>query len=116
MSGKEAAIEAVTPGGARDWTGTLYLLYHTLVCPSPITVSTYCIQKYKKNKITTVVVFTVSHAYSPESHLHIQKLYIYIYQSECRTSTSVLAQQNAEDHCLLLLYLHGLKTRAKLYA
>ena len=38
-----------------------------------------------KNKTTTVVVFTVSHTYSPESHLHIQKLYIYIYQSERRT-------------------------------
>ena len=32
-----------------------------------------------KNKTTTVVVFTVSHTYSSESHLHIQKLYIYIY-------------------------------------
>ena len=37
----------VTPGGARDWIGTLYLVYQTLVCPSLITVSTYCIQKYK---------------------------------------------------------------------
>ena len=33
----------VTPGDARDWTGTLYL--QTLVCPSLITVSTYRIQK-----------------------------------------------------------------------
>ena len=31
----------VTPGGARDWTETLYLLYQTLVCPRLITVSTY---------------------------------------------------------------------------
>ena len=37
----------VMPGGTRDWTGTLYLLYQTLVCPSLITVSTYRIQKYK---------------------------------------------------------------------
>ena len=35
-----------------------------------------------QNKTTTVVVCTVSYTYSPESHLHIQKLYIYIYQSE----------------------------------
>ena len=28
-----------------------------------------------QNKTTTVVVFTVSHTYSPESHLHIQKNY-----------------------------------------
>ena len=35
-----------------------------------------------QNKTTTVVVFTVSHTYSHESHLHIQKLYIYIYRSE----------------------------------
>ena len=32
-----------------------------------------------QNKTTTIVVFTVSHTYSPKSHLHIQKLYIYIY-------------------------------------
>ena len=32
-----------------------------------------------QNKTTTVVVFTVSHTYNPESQLHIQKLYIYIY-------------------------------------
>ena len=35
-----------------------------------------------QNRTTTVVVFIVSHTYSPESHLHIQKLYIYIYRSE----------------------------------
>ena len=38
-----------------------------------------------QNKTTTVVVFTVSHTYSPESHLHIQKLYIYIYRSKSGT-------------------------------
>ena len=32
-----------------------------------------------QNKTTIVVVFTLSHIYSPESHLHIQKLYICIY-------------------------------------
>ena len=78
-------IVHVTPEGARDWTGTLYLLYQTLVCPSLITVSTYRIQKKIQNKTTTVVVFIVSHTYSPESHLYIQKLYIYIYRSERRT-------------------------------
>ena len=31
----------VTPGGARDWTGTLYFLFQTLVVPSLITVSKY---------------------------------------------------------------------------
>ena len=38
------------PGSGREtiyWTGTLYLLYQTLVCPSLITVATYRIQKYK---------------------------------------------------------------------
>ena len=76
----------VMPGGARDWTGTLYLLYQALVYPSLITELTYRIQNLQ-NKTTTVVVFTVSLTYSPESHLHIQKLYIYIYiyQSERRT-------------------------------
>ena len=39
--------------------------------PSLITISKYRIQKYKI-KTTTVVVFTVSYTYSPESHLHIQ--------------------------------------------
>ena len=35
-----------------------------------------------QNKTTTAVVFTVSYTYNPESHLHIQKPYIYIYKSE----------------------------------
>ena len=38
-----------------------------------------------QHKPTTVVVFTVSHTYDPESHLHVQKLYIYIYRSKRRT-------------------------------
>ena len=38
-----------------------------------------------QHKLTTVVVFTVSHTFGSESHLHIQKLYIYIYRSERKT-------------------------------
>ena len=38
-----------------------------------------------QNNTTTIVVFIVSYTYSPESRLHIQKLYIYIYRSERRT-------------------------------
>ena len=41
--------------GALNYTGTLYLLFQTLVGPSLITQSKYHIQ----NKTTTVVVFTV---------------------------------------------------------
>ena len=62
------------------WTGTLYLLFQTLVVPSLITVSKYRIQN--TNKTTTALVFTVSYTYSLESHLHIQNIYIYIYKSE----------------------------------
>ena len=40
-------VMAITPGGARDWTGTLYILFQTLVIPSLITVSKYPIQKKK---------------------------------------------------------------------
>ena len=42
-----------------------------------------------QNKTPTIVVFTVSHTYSRESHLPIQKLYIYIYRSERRTYSDV---------------------------
>ena len=67
--------------GARNYTGTLYFLFQTLVFPSLITESKYHVQRYK-NKTTTVVVFIVSiYISSPKSHLHIhiQKLYICIY-------------------------------------
>ena len=41
--------------GARNYTGTLYLLLQTLVIPSLITESKYHIQRYK-NKTNTVVM------------------------------------------------------------
>ena len=46
-----------------------------------ITISYTTIQ----NTTTTVVVFIVSHTYSLESHIHIQKLYISIHRSKRRT-------------------------------
>ena len=99
----------------RDYTGTLYFLFQTLVGLSLITESNYHI-KMIQNKTTTVVVFTVS------IHTVLSPIYIYIYKnctftftySECETyiwctPTSVLAQQNAEDRGHPPLYLHGLK-------
>ena len=65
----------------RDCIGTLYFLFSDIGGPK----SYNCIKiSYTKIQIKTtiVVVFTVSYKYSPESHLHIQKLYIYIYKSE----------------------------------
>ena len=61
--------------GVRNYTGTLYLLFQTLVVPSLITESKYHIQRYKKNKTTTVVVFTVS------IHTIMSPIYIYIYKN-----------------------------------
>ena len=67
--------------GARPYTGTLYLLFQTLVGPSLIIESKYYIQ-ILQNKTTTVVVFTVSYTYSSESHLHIQNYTLHLhYQS-----------------------------------
>ena len=57
--------------GAQDYTGTLYLLFQTLVGPSLITESKYHIQSYK-SKTTTVVVFIVS------IHTVLNPIYIYI--------------------------------------
>ena len=65
--------------GVRNYTGTLYLLFQTLVISSFITESKYHIQRYK-NKTTTVVVFTVSihtvlspitYTYTKTVHLHL---------------------------------------------
>ena len=68
------------PRGARlDWDSLL--AFSDIGVPK----SYNCINiSYAKiqNKTTTVVVFTVSYTSSPESHLHIQKLHIYIYTSE----------------------------------
>ena len=41
---EEHVVTYVTPGGARDWTGTHYFLFQTLVVPSLVTVSKYKIQ------------------------------------------------------------------------
>ena len=57
----------------RNYTGTLYLLFKTLVIPSLITKSKYHIQRYK-NKTATVVVSTVS------IHTVLSPIYIYIYK------------------------------------
>ena len=78
--------KAEREGEARDWTGTLYFLFQTLVSPSLITESKYHIQGHK-NKTTTIVVFTVS------IHTILSLIYIYIYKnctfrftnSECGT-------------------------------
>ena len=98
--------------GMRPYTGTSYLLYQTLVCPSLITNINISYTKLQ-NKTTTVVVFTVSYTYSSESHLHMQNYTLHLHDQSAEPTVmnpySVLAQQNAEDHCLLLLYLHGLK-------
>ena len=59
--------------GARNYTGTLYLLFQTLVVLSLITESKYHIQIYK-NKTTTIVVFTMS------IHIFLSPIYIYIYK------------------------------------
>ena len=64
--------------GARNYTGTLYLLSQTLVGPSLITESKYHIQIYK-HKTTTVVVFTVS------IHTILSPIYIYI----CKNCTFI---------------------------
>ena len=64
--------------GARPYTGTLYLLYQTWLCPSLITVSTYHIQKLQ-NQTTTVVVFIVSYTYSSKAHLHIQNYTLHLH-------------------------------------
>ena len=60
--------------GAQNYTGTLYLLFQTLVDPSLITESKYHIKRYN-NKTTTVVVFTVS------IHTVLSLNYIYIYKN-----------------------------------
>ena len=60
--------------GAQNYTGTLYLLFQTLVVPSLITESKYHIQRYK-NKTTTLVVFTMS------IHTVLSLIYIYIYKN-----------------------------------
>ena len=55
----------------------------------------------------------MSYTYSPESHLLIQKLYIYIYKSECNLYVidpyKCASQQYAKDRGRAPLYLHGLK-------
>ena len=71
-------------GGSEPGSGRETIYWDSLFILSDVGVSkSYnCINiSYTKiqNKTTTVVVFTVSHTYSPESHLHIQKLYIYIF-------------------------------------
>ena len=66
--------------GVRNYTGTLYLLFQTLMILSLITKSKYHIQRYK-NKTTTVVVFTVS------IHTILRTIYIYIYKN-CTFTTS----------------------------
>ena len=66
--------------GTRNYTGTFYLLFQTLVVPSLITKSKYHIQRYK-NKTTTVVVFTVS------IHTVLSPIYIYIYKNCAFTFT-----------------------------
>ena len=60
--------------GARNCTGTLYLLFQTLVIPSLITESQNHIKIYK-NKTTTVVGFTVS------IHTVLSPIYIYTYKN-----------------------------------
>ena len=66
-----------------------------------------------QNKTTTVVVFTLSYTYNFESHLHIQNYTLHLHDQSTEPTvmnpTRVLARQNVEDNCLLLLYLHGLK-------
>ena len=69
-------------GGSEPGSGRESIYWDSVPALSDICVSkSYnCINMlYTKiqNKTTTVVVFTVSHTYSPESHLHIQKLYIF---------------------------------------
>ena len=65
------------PGGARlDWD--------SLPALSDVGISKsykYINMLYTKiqNKTTTVVVFTVSHKYSPESHLHIQNYTLHLH-------------------------------------
>ena len=80
-------------GGARGrretGTGTLYLLFQTLVCPSLITKSKYLIQRYK-NKTTTVVVFRVL------IHIVLSPVHIYIYK---KTVYLHLHIQSAEPTC-----------------
>ena len=71
-------------GGSEPGLGCEAIYWDSLLTLSDIGVSkSYnCINRlYTKiqNKTTTVAVFTVSHTYSPESHLHNQKQYIYIY-------------------------------------
>ena len=100
---------------ARGYTVTLYLLFKILVGPNLITKSKYHKQRYKKKNYHCSGVYNVN-TYSPKSnlHMHIQKLYIYIYIIRARnllwcTPTSLLAQQYAEDCERPPLYLHGLK-------
>ena len=71
-------------GGSEPSSGRKTIYWDSLPALSDIGVSkSYnCINMlYTKiqNKTTTVVVFTMSHIGNPESQLHIQKLYIYIY-------------------------------------
>ena len=72
-------------GGARGWRERLDWDSLPAFLDISVPKSYNCINiSYTKiqNDTTTVVVFTVSYTSSPESHLHIQKLYIYIYKSE----------------------------------
>ena len=74
-------------GGSELVSGRETIYWDSLPALSDINISNsynYINISYSKvqNKTTTVVVFTVSYIYSTESHLHIQKLYIYIYCSE----------------------------------
>ena len=63
---------SVIPGGARDWTETLYFLFQTLVVPSLITESKYRIQNKKYNYHRSGVHQNL-YTYT-ESHLLIQTL------------------------------------------
>ena len=77
-------------GGSEPGSGCETIYWDSVPALSDIGVpkSYNCINMlYTKiqNKTTTVVVFTVSHTSNHESHLHIQKLYIYIYRSKSRT-------------------------------
>ena len=84
--------------GRRDFTGTLYLLFQTLVRPSLITESKFYIHRYK-NKTTTVMVFTVS------IHTVLSPIYIYIYKN-C-TFTFTYSERGTYCGGLLLVWLPG---------
>ena len=80
--------------GARNRTGTLYLLFQTFVSPSLIIESKYYIHRYK-NKTTTIVVFIVS------IHTVLSPIYIYIWKN----CTFTFTYSERETYCGGLLLM-----------